>query len=290
MNVAELLDAAAARLRAAGVVKPRREANRLWAWLNRVSPGEAYLARDRGTESEQAGVFAAAVARRVAGEPMAYVLGHAGFRNLEIRCDLRALIPRPESEGLVEHALRLAGSGRALDLGTGTGCLALALAQEGDFESVTAVDLSEPALELAAENAALTGLEIRLLRSDFGAALAGERFDLIVANPPYLTEAEYAALDDSVRRWEPRLALVSGVDGLDATRRILDEATRMLLPGGWLVMELDSTRSPAVATLAVDQGLVEVEVWDDLFARQRYLTARHAQLQDPGSRGVAPVA
>ncbi len=277
MSVAELIEGAAARLRAAGVVKPRREANRLWAWLNRVSPGEGYFSRERGVGSEQIQAFDAAVERRVAGEPMAYVLGHTGFRNLEIRCDRRALIPRPESEGVIEHALRRVQSGRALDLGTGTGCLALALADEGGFEAVVAVDLSEAALELAAVNAALTGKQIRLLHSDLGAALRGERFHLIVANPPYLTEAEYAALDESVRRWEPGLALASGPDGLVMTRRILREGIGLLLPGGWLVIELDSTRSPAVAALAREAGFVEVDVWDDLFGRPRYLTARREE-------------
>lgn len=286
LDVASLIEGAALRLRAAGVVKPRREANRLWAWLNRVSPGAAYLSRERAVTSEQLEAFEAAVERRVAGEPMAYVLGHTGFRNLEIRCDRRALIPRPESEGLIDHVLRRVSSGRALDLGTGTGCLALALAQEGGFESVTAVELSEAALALAGENAALTGQPIRLLQGDLGTALSGEQFAVVVANPPYLTEAEYAALDASVLGWEPRLALVSGVDGLDATRRILDQATRLLRPQGWLVMELDCTRSSKVAALAREAGFGAVEVWDDLFARPRYLTAKWTpQSRTPESRG-----
>ena len=274
LDVASLIEGAALRLRAAGVVKPRREANRLWAWLNRVSPGAAYLARDRPPADDQAVAFAAAVERRVAGEPMAYVLGHTGFRNLELRCDRRALIPRPESEGLIDHALRRVATGRALDLGTGTGCLALALADEGHFEAIVACDLSADALALAAENAALCRREIALLRSDLGAGLRGERFDLLIANPPYLTEAEYHELDDSVRRWEPPLALVSGQDGLTAVRRILREGIDLLVPGGWLVMELDSTRAPAVAALAREAGWSELAVWDDLFGRPRYLTAR----------------
>ena len=278
MDVAELLDQAALRLRAAGIVKPRREANRLWAWLHRVSPGEAYLSRERAAGDAQARAFDAAVARRVAGEPMAYVLGHTGFRRLEIRCDARALIPRPETEGIIEHALRRVQTGRALDLGTGTGCLALALADEAQFAEIVAVDCSAAALELAAENAALTEHAVKLLRSDFGAALSGQCFDLIVANPPYLTEAEYASLDDAVRRWEPALALVSGADGMQATRRVLTEASALLREGGWLVMELDSTRGQAVAQLASATGFTEVAVWDDLFGRARYLTARPSPL------------
>jgi release factor glutamine methyltransferase len=274
MSVAELIEGAAGRLRAAGVIKPRREVHRLWAWLNRVSPGEAFFTRERSVAPPLLAAFEAAVARRVSGEPMAYVLGHTGFRNLQLRCDRRALIPRPESEGVIDLALHRVRSGKALDLGTGTGCLGLALADEGSFDEVIAVDCSSAALELAAENAALTGNPLRLVGSDFGAALAGERFDLLVANPPYLTAAEYAGLDPSVRAWEPELALVGGPDGLVATRQVLRDGTGALRSGGWLVMELDSTRAPAVAELARAAGYAEVGLWDDLFGRPRYLTAR----------------
>jgi len=280
VSVAELIDAATSRLRAAGVVKPRREANRLWAWLNRVTPGEAYLNRDQATTSSRAEDFHVAVERRLAGEPLAYVLGHTGFRRLEIRCDRRALIPRPESEGLIDHALRRVSKGRALDLGTGTGCLALALADEGEFTEVVATDISADALELARENGGLTGLPVRLVHSDFGSELPSELFDLVVSNPPYVSEAEYQALDCSVREWEPALALLSGPDGLEASRRVLAEAARLLVPGGWLVMELDSTRGERVGSLAREAGYGDVGVWNDLFGRPRYLTA---QLGSPSS-------
>jgi release factor glutamine methyltransferase len=269
-----LIEGAAARLREAGVVKPRREANRLWAWFNRVSPGEAYLTRERPAPEETRARFEAAVERRLAGEPLAYVLGEIGFRHLDILCDGRALIPRPETEGIIELALARVRTGRALDVGTGTGCLALALAQEGSFDEVVAVDISERALELAAANKARTGHPVRLVRSDLGAALVGERFDLVVANPPYLTDAEYEALDASVRAWEPALALASGADGLDATRRLLVQGKELLVPGGWLVMELDSSRAGAAMELAGAAGWCDITTRDDLFGRPRYLVAR----------------
>jgi release factor glutamine methyltransferase len=272
-----LLDAAAERLRAAGIVKPRREANRLWAWQNRITPGQAVLDRDRDTGTRAQLAFETAVTRRIAGEPLAYVLGSTGFRNLELRADRRALIPRPESELLVDHALRLVRSGRALDVCTGSGCLALSLAQEGEFTSVTGSDISAPALALARENVRATGLSVQLVRSDLGAGLRGERFDLLVSNPPYLTEAEYQALDRSVKAWEPRLALAAGDDGLAPARRLLAEAPVLLAPGGWMVMELDFTRSTAVAELARSAGLGSINVMDDLFGRARYLIARRGQ-------------
>jgi release factor glutamine methyltransferase len=274
-TVADLLEDAARKLRAAGVVKPRREANRLWAWQHRLNAGEAWLTRDQAADEERARAFAEAVERRVRGEPLAYILGHCGFRRLELRCDPRALIPRPETEGVVELALGKVSSGAALDIGTGTGCLALALADEGDFR-VTAVDRSEAALSLARENAESTALSIELISSDLGAALRGRAFDLIVTNPPYLTEVEYQALDPSVRAFEPREALVGGPDGLEPTRRILSEGRTLLRPGGWIVVEVDSARSGAVGELARALGWEAVEIKRDLFGRDRYLSARRA--------------
>jgi release factor glutamine methyltransferase len=275
--IGSLLDAAADRLRTAGIVKPRREANRLWAWQNRITPGQAALDRERGTDAPARQAFERAVERRVAGEPLAYVLGSAGFRNLELVMDRRALIPRPESELLVDHALRLVRTGRALDLCTGSGCLALSLAQEGGFTSVTGSDISREALSLAALNVRRSGLPVHLVRGDLGAGLRDGRFDLVVSNPPYIAEAEYEALDPSVKSWEPRVALVAGSDGLALARRILVEVPGLLLPGGWLVMELDCTRSTAVAGLAREAGLGSVNVMDDLFGRARYLVARREQ-------------
>jgi len=242
--------------------------------MNRTTASQLYFGRERGAEPMAAQAFEDAVVRRAAGEPMAYLLGSTGFRQLDLRCDRRALIPRPETEGLVDLALARVRTGRALDLGTGTGCLALALAQEGEFSEVVATDLSADALALAGENAALTGLPVRLIHSDLGAALSRERFDLVVSNPPYLSAPEYASLDESVKAWEPAMALVSGADGLAVTRRMLVEAPSLVVPGGWLVMELDSTRSAAVAGDAVRAGWTDIDVHDDLFGRPRYLTAR----------------
>ena len=274
LPIGGLLDEAAERLRTAGVPKPKREANRLWAWQQRAPAGQAVLDRDRHADGAARSAFEAAVARRVAGEPMAYVLGWTGFRNLELRTDRRALIPRPESELVVEHGLRLARTGRALDLCTGTGCLGLALAQEGSFELVVGADCSAEALALAGENARATGLPLRLVRGDLGGGLRGAGFELIVSNPPYLTDAEHSALDRSVRDWEPRLALASGPDGLEVSRAILTQGMGLAVPGGRLVMELDSNRAGATAELARASGWGEVQVLDDLFGRARYLVAR----------------
>lgn len=277
-TVSSLIGEAAGRLRAAGVVKPKREAHRLWAWMSSRSLGEAWLAADGAPGAGQVEAYQAVVDRRVAGEPLAYVLGTVGFRRLELHADRRALIPRPETEGVVELALALQATGEALDLGTGSGCIALALAQEGGFASVTGVDVSPGALALARENAARTGLAVRWVESDLDAGLGEERFDLVVSNPPYLTEAEYEGLEPSVRAWEPALALAAGPDGLAVTRRVVAAARRRLRPGGALVVELDCTRSEASAVLAREAGFLDVRVSDDLFGRARYLVARQGNV------------
>jgi release factor glutamine methyltransferase len=268
------LDAASARLAAAGFEYPRRETLRVWAALSGTGSGEVYQNRASLAPVELAGRFQAAVDRLMSGEPIQYVIGSAGFRRLVLTCDRRALIPRPETEGLVDLALALAPAGRALDLGTGTGCLALALADEGRYESVTAVDRSPDALALARHNGSRTGLTVRWIEGDWCRPLEGERFDVVVSNPPYITGAELEDLAPGVRDWEPRAALDGGADGLRDVTRLLRDVPPVLRPGGWLLMELDSTRAQASAELARGLGWETATVHDDLFGRPRFLVAR----------------
>jgi release factor glutamine methyltransferase len=163
------------------------------------------------------------------------------------------------------------------DIGTGTGCIALALAEEGEYDLVVAVDRSRDALTLAEENRALTGLGIDLVAGDLMGPLGAEGFDAIVANPPYLTEAEYVGLDASVQAWEPRDALVGGADGLEVLQSLLVEGLRVLRPNGWLALEVDAARAHATARLAEARGWTDVTVHDDLFGRARYLMARRSE-------------
>lgn len=274
---ARLLLADATRTLAdAGVPEPRRTALAIW---RDVAGGglEAHLAgADAMVPADQATRFEAAVARRAAGEPLAHVTGLAGFRHLVLRSDGRALIPRPETEGVVDLLLARVRTGRVADIGTGSGCLALSLAQEGSFSQVVGVDVSAAALALAAENRARTGLPVQVVRGDLAAPLATGAFDAVVSNPPYLTEAEYAALDPSVARWEPALALASGADGLAATWRLLADLPRVLRPGGWMVLEVDCHRAAHVGRRAAELGWQDVQVGDDLFGRARYVVARRS--------------
>ncbi|MGH7516991.1 MAG: peptide chain release factor N(5)-glutamine methyltransferase [Gemmatimonadales bacterium] len=261
LSPAPILAHATAKLRVAGVPEPRREALRIW--------------RDLAARPEPE--FAAAVERRASGEPLAYVTGQAGFRHLLLRADRRALIPRPETEQLAELVLRVAPAGRVADVGTGTGCIALSLATEGRYHEVVAIDRSARALSLARENRAHAGARgVSLVRGDLTEALAPASLDALVANPPYLTDAEWRGLDTSVAQWEPSEALASGPDGLRETRRLLADGRRVLRPGGWLALELDCRRAGRVARLAAALGWNGVQVIRDLFGRERYLLARRS--------------
>ncbi len=273
------LVADAGRMLAAGrIPEPRREALRLWADLMEASPVDAILGRRAPVSTEQVGAFLAAVERRAGGEPLAYVSGRAGFRRLSLHVDRRVLIPRPETEGLVELVLARAPRGIVADVCTGSGCIALSLADEGQYDRVLGLDLSGGSLEVAARNARRTGLSVTLVRADLTASLALASLDVLVANPPYIAAAEYAALDMSVRDWEPRMALESGSDGLAATRRLLDDGRRVLVPGGWIALELDAARAADTASAAGAYGWQHVMIHHDLFGRERYLLAQRSEI------------
>ena len=272
----DLVTDAAAALMRAGITEARREALRLWA---EIAPGAGealVLDPEQAVEPGHQRRLQELVRRRSAGEPFAYVVGRAGFRRLLLRCDRRALSPRPETEGLVDLLLARVRTGRVADVGTGSGCLALSLATEGDFDAVVAVDLSPEAIALAEENRREVGAAVHLVLGDLCAPLGDASLDALVSNPPYLTTAEYAALDASVRQWEPGTALESGADGMAATGRLLVEGRRVVRPGGWIVLEVDCTRAAVAAVWARELGWREVVVETDLFGRERYLLARRS--------------
>jgi release factor glutamine methyltransferase len=271
------VERATARLAAAGYPEPRRTALRLWTEVVEASGSLEPVSTDpHNGEASRHAVYRDAVGRLLAGEPLAYVCGTVGFRRLVLAVDSRVLIPRPETEGLVDLALALVPRGRALDLGTGSGCLALALADEGCYADVTATELSPGALEVARQNGQRLGLAVRWRQGCWLEPVRGERFDVIVTNPPYIAREELANLDPSVRDWEPWLALDGGPGGLEASRTILQDAWEALAPGGWLCMEVDARRAAATAELARACGWTAVRIDDDLFGRARYLTARRS--------------
>jgi release factor glutamine methyltransferase len=261
----------------AGILDPAREALLLWADMSDEPAAGVLLASSRTLDPNLAAAFLGAVERRARGEPLSYVTGWTGFRLLKLRIDRRALIPRPETEGLVELLLERVGGGRVADVGTGSGCIALSLATEGRYERVIAIDRSPAALVLAAVNRELVGAPVTLVRGDLTAPLRSRSLDGLVSNPPYLTATEYSDLDTSVAGWEPRDALVSGDDGLDATIRLLHDGSRVLRSGGWIALELDVNRAATVAEQARTREWEAVEVRADLFGRERYLLARRSK-------------
>jgi release factor glutamine methyltransferase len=264
-------------LERAGLPEPRREALRIWSELSQSSAMEALLADRILLEPSAVQRYRKLVERRSIGEPLAHVTGWAGFRHLVLRCDRRALIPRPETEGLVELLLERQRTGRVADIGTGSGCLALSLAREGSFDLILGLDRSAEALALAQINRQLTKARIDLIRADLCSALADQSLDALISNPPYLTKAEYGRLDPAVREWEPEVALASGEDGLEATARLLQDGRRVLRAGGWLMMEVDCTRAQAGAQAAAALGWEDASIHVDLFGRERYLLARRSR-------------
>src|SRR5690606_35513374 len=232
----------------------------------------------------------ALVRRRAAGEPVAYLLGSRGFWRFDLSVTADTLIPRPDTELLVELALRRIperSPARVADLGTGSGAIALAIASERPDAQVVATDASEAALAVASGNAAALGIgNVEFRRGDWLAPLAGERFDLVASNPPYIADGD-AHLAQGDLRFEPRSALASGVDGLDAIRRIAADAPAHLRAGGWLLVEHGWEQGAAVRALFESAGFVAVATERDLEQRDRVTLGRKPQVgaASPAARG-----
>ena len=278
MTVADVLGRSTEHLAAKGVPSPRVDAEHLLAKALGLSRLELYTQYDRPLSDDELEVCRTLVRRRAAREPLAYVLGEWGFRQLTLRVDRRALIPRPETEVVVERCLALltdVAEPRVLDVGTGTGAIALAIADEHPGARVTAIDSSADALALARENLELTGLagRVELVASDLSAGLTGGPYDLVVSNPPYVAPAEIDALEPEVRDWEPRAALV----GVGATEAVAEGARDVLRPGGWLVLEVADGAAGRVAGLLTGLGYADVGRTEDLAGHERVVEGRWAR-------------
>jgi release factor glutamine methyltransferase len=273
VTLAEVLKGATEYLAARGVDSPRVDAELILARVLGLQRIELYTQHDRPlTEGERAAAREL-VQRRGRREPLAYVLGDWDFRRLTLKTDRRALVPRPETEIVVERCLALlegVPNPRVADVGTGTGAIALALKYERPDATVVATDASAEALSLAAENAAATGLELELVQTDLLAGVAGP-FALVVSNPPYVDAAELELLQPEVRDWEPRAALVD--EG--QTARLARDATRVL--DGWLVLEVHEARATSVLTELETTGYSAATVSRDLGGRERVVEARWEQ-------------
>jgi release factor glutamine methyltransferase len=287
-----LIDAMTTLLsRCADAEAPRAEAALIVSYIADVPLSLVPSALDSFDSSRVAACLRAA-ATRATGAPLAYAVGQVAFRHLTLFVDERVLIPRPETEVLVEEVLNLpiAPGGVAIDVGTGSGAIALSLAQEGAFASVLGIDVSLDALAVARMNHAKLVQSLRtpveLLQGTLLAPARGLRARVIVSNPPYIAYGERESLPGSVRDHEPAVALFSGEDGLAATRALINSAPEYLEEGGWLALESDSTRAQAVARILSEDGRwVDVKVRPDLAGRDRVVLARMITGGRPSSIG-----
>lgn len=254
------------RLARAGIESPEVEAEILVAHVIGVARSELVLQPRVARKEEKA--LERLVARREQREPLAYVLGEWGFRRLTLAVDRRVLVPRPETEIVVERCLaRIASVAepRVLDVGTGSGAIALAIADERTGARVTAIDASPDALEVAGANALRTGLRIELREWDLFAGLPDGPWDLVASNPPYVLAGEIEMLEPEVREWEPREALV----GVGATEAVARGAVDVLRPGGVLVLEVAAGDASRVAALLDVLSYEDVTITRDLAGRER---------------------
>jgi release factor glutamine methyltransferase len=281
-TVAAALEVGTAALRQAGIEGAGVDAEWLLAEVLGLPRGRLGLQAQRTLEPEAAARYARAVRRRMAREPLQHIVGTQAFRHITVTVSPDALVPRPETEVLAGWALELlAPHARPLviDLGTGSGCVACALAAERPDARVIAVDASPRAVALAQANVAALGLgeRVRVEVSDLFAALGPVRADLVVSNPPYLPSGLIQTLAPEVSRHDPRLALDGGPDGLDVIRRIVGDAPRWLLPGGVLVLETAGGAQPcAVVALMEAHGFAGILTRADLAGVERFVAGVRA--------------
>lgn len=268
-----------------GFTNGRLEAELLLAGMLGLKRLDLYLQHDRPLDEQELSQFRALIRRRLKHEPLQYILGTAAFRQLELKVDARVLIPRPETEVLVGAVLAWSagreGNGAALDVGTGSGAIALSLAREGSFERVVATDVSSDALDVARANAVHCGVTDRVEfrhGSLFDAVSRDDVFAAIVSNPPYIAESERSSLASEVRDHEPATALFGGEAGLDIIGRLVNEAPSHLEPGGLLALEIGISHGDAVLQHVQQAGAYEnARIELDLTGRPRMLLAERSR-------------
>ena len=276
ITLAEVLRRSTEYLETNGSPTPRLDAELLLAHGLGLTRIDLYTQFERPLSEDELAACRELIRRRGRREPLAYVIGRWGFRRLELDVDARVLVPRPETELLVDRCLTLL-DGRerpaVLDVGTGSGAIALALKDERPDALVAACDVSPDALSVARANAERLGLEIEFAESDLLETVPGGLFQLIVSNPPYVSESELAALEPEVAEHEPRLATVAGADGLEVYSRLLPQAAARLAPGGYLALECGAGQAPALVAELERVGYADPGVDRDFSGIERVVWA-----------------
>ncbi len=283
-NLLQAWQDARSRLEAAGVPGPVIDARVLVEAACGVTRADIVGDPHRELSAAQVERLDAYLERRIRREPVSHILGRKGFWNIMLGVTADVLTPRPETEVIVDHALRLFPEGRPfriLDLGVGSGAILLAILAERPAARGLGIDVSEEALAVARDNAARLGLadRIALLRGDWSGGLAGSEFDLVVSNPPYIASPVIETLDPEVRDYEPRIALDGGPDGLEAYRQLAPEVLRMLRPGGRFLVEIGYDQRAAAESLFRAAGAMEVETLKDLSTHDRVVTGMKNPLE-----------
>lgn len=271
MSVADALDGACRTLAIAGIRNPRWEARLVASHALGITIERMMAYPEHAIDNERKAYLDEMVSRRAGREPLAYIVGHREFWSLPFCVTPYTLVPRPDTECLVEAALywlgKKTGAVRILDLGTGTGCVLLALLNERSKAWGVGVDVSMDALRVACKNASALQLADRanFVQSDWGSGLTGG-FDVVVSNPPYIADGDFTDLEPEVTHFEPRLALSGGADGLSAYRAIVPRLRRLLAPGGAAFLEIGAGAAENVTKLIRQHGFEHIEIKDD-FAR-----------------------
>jgi len=276
VTIADILARTIGYLEGKGVENPRLDAELILAHALKLGRIELYTHHDRPLTEEELAAARPLVERRGKREPLAYVLGEWGFRHLVLRVDANVLVPRPETEIVVERALALikdVEQPSVLDIGTGSGAIALSIASEHPGARVVATDISEGALGVAADNAERCGVadRVEFVRGHLTAHVNGT-FDLVISNPPYVPPADWDSLQPEIRLYEPREAVV----GTAQTAAVARRALPLLLPGGWLVLEVGDGQAQEVADELGSLGYADVRITNDLAGRERVVEGRWA--------------
>lgn len=283
MTILELLAKSTPWLAGKGSESAKADAEILLAKVLGIRRIDLYLRFEQPVSTAEQDRFRELMRRRAAGEPVAYLTGTKGFHDFDVEVGPGVLVPRPETETLVDLALARGGAPRPVgapplrivDVGTGSGCIAIALARGLPDSDVTAIERSPEALAIARRNiAALAADRVRLLEGDGFAPVQGETFDLVVSNPPYIAESERASLPRDVRDFEPAGALFGGLDGLSVIRAWSAGAFAHLSPGGWALFEVGSTQGAAASDIFREAGFTDVTVSKDLGGLDRVVSGR----------------